>query len=120
VQDDLGDGVEGERGGVDHQMVVARVGRLGSIEAAHVSVAGPVGHVPVTAGLVLADPLDGGALRDAESRRPVESHVEPAALAEHHRRAPAQDHARVGVGQAADALFAVAAEVLFLAGGRRR
>ena len=69
---------------------------------------------------VREDALDRGALNDTESRRPVESHMEPAALAEHHRRAPAQDHARVSVGEVPDALFAVAAEVRFVVVGRRR
>ena len=101
-------------------MVMTRVGGVGAVQAADVSGAGPVGRVHVTAGLLRADALDLGALNDAEAWRPVKPHVEPAVIAEHHRGASAQDHARARGRQAADVLLAVAAQALVLTVQRRR
>src|ERR1700691_6530494 len=91
-------------------MVVTRVGGVGAVQAADVGGARPVGRLHVAAGILLAAALDRGALHDAEAGRAVEPHVEAAVLAEHHRRAAAQDHARGR--QAADVALAVAAEGL--------
>ena len=99
---------------------MARVGRIGPVQPADVGVAGPVGRLQMTAGLVHANPLDRGALDDARLRRPVQPDVEPAALAEHDRRAPAEDHALAGVAQPEDVLLAVPAEIVVLMPGRRR
>src|ERR1700689_4017807 len=93
-------------------MVVTRVGGVGAVQAADVGGARPVGRLHVAAGILLADALDRGALHDAEAGRAVEPHVEAAVLAEHHRRAAAQDHARARGRQAADVALAVAAQVL--------
>ena len=68
----------------------------------------------------MADALDRGALHEAEGGRPVEPHVEAALLAEHHRRAAAEDHPRAVGGQAAHAFLAVAAQALVLVAGGRR
>lgn len=97
-----------------------RIGGVGAVQAAHVGRAGPVGHGHVLARLVAADPFDLGPLKQPELRRPVQPHVEPVVTAEHDRRGPAQDHARVGTGHPADAFLAVGAQGVVMTEGRRR
>lgn len=53
-------------------------------------------------------------------RGPVEPDVEPAVLAECHRRAAAEDHSLAGVRQLADPFLALAAQTLVLMAGRGR
>jgi len=51
-EDELDDRVQGYRGGVDHQVVQARVGRVGAVEAADVGDAGLVGRAQAPVGLL--------------------------------------------------------------------
>src|ERR1700677_4599804 len=68
-QDELGDGVQRYRGGVDDQVIQGCVGRIAAVQAADISVAGPVGRGQPRPGLLLADALDHGALGGAEGGR---------------------------------------------------
>ena len=101
-------------------MVVTRIGWVGAVQAANIGRAGPVGRAHVPASLLEAGALDRRPLDEAELRRPVEPDVEPASLAKHHRSGPAQDHARAGVRQLADALLALLPQALVMMAVRRR
>jgi uncharacterized protein len=118
LQDQLGDRLKRDRGGVDDQVVVPGIGRVGPVQAADVGVASPVGGLQVASGLVRSDCLDRGPLHDAEVGRPVEAHVEALVLAEHDRRPAAEDHARVLGRHPPDVFLAVPAQALVLVVGR--
>jgi hypothetical protein len=119
--DELDDRIEGHRGGVDHQVVQGRVGRVAPVQPADVGVAGLVGRAQAVPRMLLSDALDHSALGGAAGGRAVEPDVEAAVLAEHDRRRPAQDHAAPAGQQALDPGLAVAAQVLVLVvGGWRR
>jgi glycerophosphoryl diester phosphodiesterase len=120
LDDDLDHGVQRERGGVDHQMVMMRVGGIATVQAAHVGVPRPVRRVHVATGLLLGDALDHGALHDPAVPRPVEPHVESAALAEYYRRTAAQDYPRLGLRQVVDSFLAGTTQAIVQMAGRRR
>src|SRR6185312_6866605 len=116
-EDELDDRVEGDRGGVDHHVVQRCVGRVDTVQAPNVGGAGPVGRLHVSAGLLLADALDRGALDDPAVRRAVQPDVEAAVPAEYHRSGPAEDHAPAVGDQVMDPGLGAAPQVLVLVTG---
>src|SRR5580698_3252858 len=55
--DELDDRIQGHRGGVDHQVVQRRVGRVAPVQAANVGVAGLVGRAQALPRLLRTDAL---------------------------------------------------------------
>ena len=115
--DELDDHIQRHRGGVDHQVVQGRVGRVAPVEAADVGGAGLVGRTQTLPRLLVADAFDRGSLDGAAIGRAVQPDMKAAVLAEHDRRGPAQDHAAAGGEQATDPGLAVAAQALVLVVG---
>src|SRR5215470_4409495 len=119
-EDELDDRVKGDRGGVDHHVVQRCVGRVDAVQAPNVGGARFVGRLQTSAGLLLADALDRGALDDPAIWRPVQPDVEAVVPAEYHRSSPAEDHAPAVGDQGVYPGLGAAPQVLVLVTGGER
>ena len=79
--------------------------RVGPVEAAYVGRASFIGRLHSCPGLVDADALNCGALRQSEVGRAVETDVKAALVAEHNGGRPAQHDASTAGGQRQHVLF---------------
>jgi len=119
LQDDLSDGLQRDRGGIDHEVVKGRFGRVGTVKAVDVGGAGFVGRTHACRGLLLSDALDHGSLGGPAVRWAVEPHVEAEVLTEDYRRRSAENHARAVGREAADPGLGAAAQVFLQQVGRQ-
>src|ERR1019366_7677513 len=82
-----------EHGGVEDQVVEARVGRITAIEPFHVLSTGPVGLLETRAGDAAVDAFDGHGPPGPPIDRPVEADVKgPRMTREDNRSSPTEDH----------------------------
>ncbi len=119
--DELDDRIQGNRSGVDYQVVQGCVGRVASVQAADVGRARLISRAQAVLRLFLADAFDRRSLHDAAFGWAVEADVIAAVLAEHDRRSPPEDHAAAAGQQLVYPGLAMAAQTLVLVvGGWRR